>query len=85
MSKFNSPNIEALQAPVFPNEEIARLLRSAVRDFHEAIRVLDSSRQSETAGRLHALSVELRQLASDTETAEINDALFEVKQAQYLQ
>lgn len=87
MSKLNSPSIEFPKNPSFSNEEIARLLRSAVRDFHEAIRILDSSRQSETAGRLHTLSVELRQLASDTETETggINDAMFEAQQVRYLQ
>jgi len=85
MSKLNSPRVETLLAPVFSNEEIARLLRSAVRDFHEAIRILDSSRQTETAGRLHALSVELRQLASDTEMSVPDDGLLETKQSGYLQ
>ena len=72
MSPFNSPQIEMPQAPVFCNREIARLLRSAVRDFHQAIRILDFGRQSEVAGRLHALSVELRELAAVTEATDID-------------
>ncbi len=85
MSKMNSSTNESLGIPDFSNQEIARLLRSAVRDFPEAIRIRDTGHQSETAGRLHALSVELRQLASDTETTDVDSAQFEAKQAQYMQ
>jgi hypothetical protein len=79
MSKSISPKVEisremtrtmsreSINPPAYPREEITRLLRSADRDFHEAMRMLDSIRQSEVAGRLHALSVELRELAAETE------------------
>ena len=79
MSKSISPKVEisremtrtmsheSINPPAYPCEEITRLLRSADRDFHEAMRMLDSIRQSEVAGRLHALSVELRELAAETE------------------
>ncbi len=85
MSKFISPKIamtteiapQYSPPPSYSNREVVRLLRSAVRDFHEAIQMLDSSRQSETAGRLHALSVELRELAADTEMTEIDGNLLE--------
>ena len=56
-----------------------------MQEFNEAIRILDSGRQSETAGRLHTLSVELRQLASVTEAVEIEDAMLEAKESRYLQ
>jgi len=81
----NSLKIEAAQVPEFSSQEIVRLLRSAVREFNLAIQILDSGQQSETAGRLHALSVELRELASVTETVEIDDALNESRQSRYLQ
>lgn len=48
--------------------DIASKLKSAIRDCSEAIRILDSTRRSEEAGRLHALCVELRELAAETET-----------------
>ena len=85
MSKFNSLKIETSQDHVISNREIVQLLRSAVREFNQAIQILDSGQQSETAGRLHALSVELRELASVTESVEIDDALLESKQSRYLQ
>ena len=93
MSKFNSPKIEVTremtremtQAPPFTNREIGRLLRSAARDFHEAIRILDSSRQSEAAGRLHALSVELREIAAVTDTVGICSVALDSEQPRYLQ
>jgi len=101
MSKFNSSKIEMTQevttgitremtreiaqVPPFTNREIGRLLRSASLDFHEAIRILDSSRQSEAAGRLHALSVELREIAAVTDTVGIDSAVIESEQRRYLQ
>jgi hypothetical protein len=88
MEIFMSNNvlkIEAAQVPEFSNCEIVRLLRSAVREFNQAIQILDSGQQSETAGRLHALSVELRELASVTETVEIDEALNASRQSRYLQ
>ncbi len=85
MSKFNCLEIEAAQAHIISNREIVRLLRSAVREFNQAIQILDSGQQSETAGRLHALNVELRELASATEAVEIDDALIESRQSRYLQ
>jgi len=97
MSKFNSPKIEMTQemtteitgemtqVPPFTNREIGRLLRSATQDFHEAIRILDSSRQSEAAGRLHALSVELREIAAVTDTVGIDSVVVESEQRRYLQ
>ena len=85
MSKFNSMKIEPSQVHEFSSREIVRLLRSAVREFNQAIQILDSGQQSETAGRLHAMSVELRELASVTEAVEIDDALLESKQSRYLQ
>ena len=69
----------------YHREEITRLLRSADRDFHEAMRMLDSIRQSEAAGRLHALSVELRELASETENGVNVDGSDESMPGRYLQ
>lgn len=53
-----------LENMVFPNRAVARTLRATCRDLNELVRVLDSQRQSDMAGRLHALTVELRQVAS---------------------
>ncbi len=93
MSNFNSPKIEMTQemtreitqVPPVTNRQIGRLLRSASRDFHEAIRILDSSRQSEAAGRLHALSVELREIEAVTDSVGIDGAAIESEQRRYLQ
>ena len=49
---------------VVPDRVVASSLRESCRDLNEIVRVLDSQRQSDMAGRLHALTVELRQLAA---------------------
>lgn len=56
-----------LDGIIFPNHDVARTLRSTCRDLNEVVRVLDSQRQSDMAGRLHTLTIELRQLASIAE------------------
>jgi len=76
---------ESTNPSPYPREEITRLLRSADRDFHEAMRMLDSIRQSEAAGRLHALSVELRELAAETENDVADDSSDESMPGHYLQ
>lgn len=76
---------ESTHPPPYPHEEISQLLRSADRDFHEAMRMLDSIRQSEVAGRLHALSVELRELAAETENGKTVDGSDESMPRHYLQ
>ena len=43
-------------------------LRSAIADLYGVIAVLDSAQQSDFAGRLHALTLELRERVSDAET-----------------
>jgi hypothetical protein len=53
-----------LEGIIFPNRDVARTLRSTCRDLAEVVRVLDAKRQSDMAGRLHTLTIELRQLAS---------------------
>ena len=62
MSKPRNPCLD-LEGVIFPNRDVARLLRSTCRDLNEVVRVLDSQRQSDMAGQLHTLTVELRQLA----------------------
>ena len=53
---------------VFPNRDVGRVLRSTCRDLYEVVRVLDGNRQSDMAGCLHALVVEIRQLAAIAES-----------------
>ena len=66
-------------------EEIARLLRSAERDFHGALRMLDANRQSEEAGRLHAMYVELRELAMRMENGNARNELGYAGPSDFLQ
>ena len=51
----------------FSNRDVAKTLRSSCRDLNEVVRVLDARRQSDLAGRLHTLTIELRQLAAMAE------------------
>ena len=51
----------------FPGNEVARALRTTCRDLNEVVRVLDLRRESDLAGRLHTLTIELRQVAAIAE------------------
>ena len=62
MDKLNPLSREVLFAP-----HIARRLESAVREVGEVIQLLDATERSEEAGRLHALRVQLRELAADAQ------------------
>ena len=65
MDKNNPLSREALFAP-----HITRRLETAVREVGEVIELLDATDRSEQAGRLHALRVQLRELAADTQPEE---------------
>lgn len=63
----NSINGRDSGAAFFSNRDLAKTLRSSCRDLDETVRVLDAKRQSDMAGRLHTLTIELRQLAAIAE------------------
>lgn len=73
MGRFNATKTELIHeisadttVPSYSSHRLREMLGSAVRDMQEAIHLLDSRQQSEAAGRLHALSVELREIAADS-------------------
>jgi hypothetical protein len=63
----NSINGRDSGTAFFSNRDVAKTLRSSCRDLDEVVRILDAKRQSDTAGRLHTLTIELRQLAAMAE------------------
>ena len=52
----------------FPSHDVARTLRSSCRELTEVVRMFDANQQSDMAGQLHALTVEIRQLARQAES-----------------
>ena len=68
MNEPYDPFSHMVQAGEPGHVNLGPTLRSAITDLYGVIAVLDSAQQSDFAGRLHALTLELRERVSDAET-----------------